>query len=210
MARVFVSYRRADGRMAVDWIAERLTTLDAINGVETAFDKERATKSGLEDGVEVPKLFRLPPFAGVKAHELGERVLTIAIQRDAERWGILIISGILTLGSGVAVALAAAADQVDSGSAAYQSFGARPLIALPLMLSAVLVIVHRWGAGKLSDGHEALTADLEVLPPRYRRHATPRLVASALTDQGWGFRFARALPAIIAVIGVLAFELNGQ
>lgn len=37
MARVFVSYRRADGPYGVGWLAERLHSLDAVTGVETAF-----------------------------------------------------------------------------------------------------------------------------------------------------------------------------
>lgn len=37
MARVFVSYRRADGAYGVGWMAERLRSLDTITGVETAF-----------------------------------------------------------------------------------------------------------------------------------------------------------------------------
>ena len=37
MARVFLSYRRADGRYAVGWIAERLTKLDEVTEVRTAF-----------------------------------------------------------------------------------------------------------------------------------------------------------------------------
>lgn len=37
MARVFLSYRRADGRYAVGWIAERLRRLDEVTDVATAF-----------------------------------------------------------------------------------------------------------------------------------------------------------------------------
>lgn len=37
MARVFVSYRRADGAYGVGWIAERLKSLDLVNEVQTAF-----------------------------------------------------------------------------------------------------------------------------------------------------------------------------
>ena len=37
MARVFVSYRRADGPYGVGWAAERLESLDAVTGVQTAF-----------------------------------------------------------------------------------------------------------------------------------------------------------------------------
>jgi len=37
MARVFLSYRRADGRYAVGWIAERLSRLDEVTEVNTAF-----------------------------------------------------------------------------------------------------------------------------------------------------------------------------
>jgi hypothetical protein len=37
MARVFLSYRRADGRYAVGWIAERLRRLDEVTEVSTAF-----------------------------------------------------------------------------------------------------------------------------------------------------------------------------
>ncbi|MEO1063723.1 MAG: toll/interleukin-1 receptor domain-containing protein, partial [Actinomycetota bacterium] len=37
MARVFLSYRRADGPYAVGWIAERLARLDEVTQVRTAF-----------------------------------------------------------------------------------------------------------------------------------------------------------------------------
>ena len=37
MARVFLSYRRADGRYAVGWIAERLRQLDVVTDLRTAF-----------------------------------------------------------------------------------------------------------------------------------------------------------------------------
>lgn len=37
MARVFVSYRRADGAYGVGWLAERLRTLDVVGDVQTAF-----------------------------------------------------------------------------------------------------------------------------------------------------------------------------
>lgn len=37
MARVFLSYRRADGPYAVGWIAERLARLDEVTDVRTAF-----------------------------------------------------------------------------------------------------------------------------------------------------------------------------
>lgn len=38
MARVFLSYRRADGRYAVGWIAERLRRLDEVTDLRSAFD----------------------------------------------------------------------------------------------------------------------------------------------------------------------------
>ncbi len=37
MARVFISYRRADGQYAVGWIEERLAQLDEVTSVRTAF-----------------------------------------------------------------------------------------------------------------------------------------------------------------------------
>ena len=37
MARVFISYRRADGQYAVGWIEERLARLDEVTSVRTAF-----------------------------------------------------------------------------------------------------------------------------------------------------------------------------
>lgn len=37
MARVFVSYRRADGMYAVGWLAERLRALDHVTGMQTTF-----------------------------------------------------------------------------------------------------------------------------------------------------------------------------
>ncbi len=37
MARVFISYRRADGQYAVGWIEERLRKLDGVSDISTAF-----------------------------------------------------------------------------------------------------------------------------------------------------------------------------
>ncbi len=45
MARVFLSYRRADGRYSVGWIAERLGRLDAVSDVRTAF-RDRNLRCG--------------------------------------------------------------------------------------------------------------------------------------------------------------------
>lgn len=41
MARVFISYRRADGAAWVGWLAERLTQLDGVDDVQTAFHDDQ-------------------------------------------------------------------------------------------------------------------------------------------------------------------------
>ncbi len=46
MARVFISYRRADGQYAVGWIEERLAQLDEVTSVRTAFRDNTTLRLG--------------------------------------------------------------------------------------------------------------------------------------------------------------------
>jgi hypothetical protein len=46
MARVFISYRRADGQYAVGWIEERLARLDEVTSVRTAFRDNTTLRLG--------------------------------------------------------------------------------------------------------------------------------------------------------------------
>lgn len=46
MARVFISYRRADGQYAVGWIEERLGRLDEVTSVRTAFRDNTTLRLG--------------------------------------------------------------------------------------------------------------------------------------------------------------------
>lgn len=46
MARVFISYRRADGQYAVGWIEERLGQLDEVTSVRTAFRDNTTLRLG--------------------------------------------------------------------------------------------------------------------------------------------------------------------
>lgn len=54
MARVFVSYRRADGPYAVNWLADRLAMLDSVNHVESAFH-DRDLRGGDDFGAALEK-----------------------------------------------------------------------------------------------------------------------------------------------------------
>ena len=65
MARVFVSYRRADGPYAVNWLADRLATLDSVNHVESAFH-DRDLRAGDD-------------FAAALDAEIAEAELVIAV-----------------------------------------------------------------------------------------------------------------------------------
>lgn len=102
MARVFVSYRRADGTYGVGWLAERLRSLDTITGVETAFH-DAALRAGddfhaaLDDEIAGSDLL----IAVIGPEWLGERSGTMARIRDSDDWVVREIAAAFQQGTRV-------------------------------------------------------------------------------------------------------------
>jgi len=149
-----------------------------------------------------------PIFARARAddHELGKRVLHLALMRDAERWGIIIGAVILSIGTSVSVALEAAADQVGGVG---DGFDELTLISIPVVLSALIFIVHRWAVASMAEMHVSIDARLQNLVEPYKSHGVGKMAAAPLADGGWMFRLILATPAIVACAGVALFHLAG-
>jgi len=145
------------------------------------------------------------PFFGTpraRPNSLAERVTTLGIARDAERWGAVLLSIQFSLIAAAGAAVLAALDQ----AAVADTVGPLPNITFALVFSAVLLIAHTGAVNKLNDRQAELERDLDVVPPRYRAHATPRLVATGLGAGSWSFRTMLAMPLIVT-LGAAALEL---
>jgi hypothetical protein len=148
-----------------------------------------------------------PIFASARAEEfeLGERVMTLALMRDAERWGIVIAATVLSIGTGVSIALEAASDQL--GGAGVDAFDDLTLISIPVVLSALILIVHRWAVAAMAEIHVSVDTRLQQLVEPYRSNGVGRMAAAPLADGGWMFRFVLMMPAIAACLGVALYHL---
>jgi len=150
-----------------------------------------------------------PIYATAKAgtHELGERVMQLAMLRDAERWGVIIAATILSIGTGVSVSIAAAVDQkaVDE-----QVFNATSVIAVPIVLSAVILVVHRWAVSAMAETHVKISAELDGLAEPYKSNGIGRMAAAPFADGGLAFRFIMSMPAIVAIVGVVIYEASSS
>ncbi|GJM39156.1 MAG: hypothetical protein DHS20C19_25230 [Acidimicrobiales bacterium] len=134
----------------------------------------------------------------VQPHEIGRRVAHLAVLRDAERWAILVATGILTIGTTVSISLEAARAQSST-----HDLSAVDIIAVPLILSAVIVLLHRWALTAMAETQAAIEREAATIVEPYATNATGRLAAEPLADGGWGFRLVLALPVIAAVVGVM-------
>jgi len=151
-----------------------------------------------------------PIFSEAKApaHQLGDRVMHLALMRDGERWAIIIASTVLSIGTAVGVALAAAAVQsgaVVDGAAA--DFDELQLIALPVVLSALIVVGHRWAVASMAEVHVNIDTALQKLADPYRSHGVGKMAAAPFADGGWAFRFVLMMPVIVALAGIGLYHL---
>lgn len=141
--------------------------------------------------------FRAPP------HAIGRRVRTLALLRDAERWGAVSIAAVLALGTGAGAALVAASLQAGE----VDELEWVPLVGFATLVTLFVISAHAAAITRLRDQQTELEKSLAELPPRYRANALPRLVANAFGDGGWGFRIVLATPMIVAVAGAIAIGL---
>ena len=144
-------------------------------------------------------------FASPRApdHLVAERVRTLGIARDAERWGAMVISIEFALVSLAGATILAALDQSDAAD----TVGPMPNIAFALVFFVVLLLTHNAASARLDEEQANIERALEDVPPRYRRHATPRLMAPGLAHNGWQFRAILALPLIVTVAAAIAEPL---
>ncbi len=156
-----------------------------------------------------------PMFAAPRAddHELGKRVMHLALMRDAERWGIIIAATILSIGTGVSVALAAAGDQWETANGVASELREHDvdeltLISLPLVMTALLLVGHRWAVSAMAETHVTIDRRLQVLAEPYRSHGVGRMAAAPFADGGWAFRILLAMPVVVATVGVLILRLG--
>ncbi len=140
------------------------------------------------------------------AHQVGLRVRTLGIVRDAERWAVLCLTGISFLvASGSALVAVAIRDAGEEGA------GSNPVpnLAHALFLVVLVFALHLATVPKLRGLQSEIERELVGLPQRYRDHAAPRLVAATFDDGGWGFRIVLGLPVLAAVIGAVALLASG-
>lgn len=137
-------------------------------------------------------------------HELADRVRALGIARDAERWGAVLLSIEFSLIAAGGAAVLAALDQ----SALAETVGPMPNITFALVFSSVLLIAHTGAVTKLNDRQAELERDLDDVPPRYRRNATPQLMARGIDVGSGPFRAMLALPLIVT-IGAAILESVG-
>lgn len=133
-------------------------------------------------------------------HEIGRRVQTLALLRDAERWGVISGATILTISGAAGLALLGAAYQADL----LPNFETVPNIGFAALESLLLGLAHIAAITRLRDQQVTVVRSLEGLPPRYRSNALPRLAARSLDDGGWAFRALLFLPALVATVGTIS------
>jgi hypothetical protein len=87
MARIFLSYRRADGLFPVGWIAERLEQIDSVDGVQAAFhDDQLRTGDDFPDALEREIEGCDVVLALIGEHWLGETATGRSRIQDADDW----------------------------------------------------------------------------------------------------------------------------
>jgi len=138
--------------------------------------------------------------------EIGRRLQTLALLRDAERWGAISVAAVLTVATASFTALIAAGDRAGD----LTSFEPVPNLGFATIISLLLILAHTASITRLRDQQEALERSLAGLPPRYRANALPRLVATTFDDGGWGFRILLALPAAVAVVATAAIAAGSN
>jgi hypothetical protein len=136
--------------------------------------------------------------------EIGRRVQTLALVRDAERWGAVSIAALMTLS--VAASLLGIGAAYHAGE--LTSFEPISNIGFAAVSSLIVIIGHSAAITRLRDQQAVLEGSLADLPPRYRANALPRLIATTFDDGGWGFRALLALPAVVAIATMIAIVVT--
>ncbi len=140
-------------------------------------------------------------------YRIAERVRTLGIVRDAERWAVVCLTGVTTFVAAnsafMALALQQAADETDIDPSPI------PNIAHSLFLVVLTVSLHLTSVPKLRQMQVDIERELEGLPPRYRENAAPRLIATTFDDGGWGFRLVLVLPVVVAIVGAIVLVTTG-
>lgn len=132
MARVFLSYRRADGRYAVGWIAERLRQLGEVTDPQTAF-KDGDLRGGddfpsaLSDAIEQCDVL----VAVIGPHWLGTRADGTHRIQDTGDWVGREVATALAAGKRVLPVLVGEAEPLDPGDLRADLLGLADLHALP-------------------------------------------------------------------------------
>ncbi len=146
--------------------------------------------------------FLAPMYSAPRAGdaEIGRRVQTLALVRDAERWGAISIATLLAIS--VAASLLAVGAAHHAGD--LSSFEPISNIGFAAVFSLIVIIGHSAAVTRLRDQQAVLERSLADLPPRYRANALPRLIATSFDDGGWGFRILLALPAVAAVAATIS------
>ena len=161
-----MSYRRADGRLAVDWIAERLGALDAVDGVESAFhDAALRVADNFPDALDTEIRECEIVVAVIGPEWEGRRDDGSARIRDEDDWVVRELAAAFAQGKTIVPGSATSTTSPSSRS--------------------------------------AIVRESAAIPEPYASNATGRLAAEPLADGGWGFRLVLALPAIVAVVGVI-------
>lgn len=211
MARVFVSYRRADGVYGVGWLAERLRSLDAVNGVETAFH-DGALRAGddfpdaLHDEIDNCDLM----IAVIGPEWLGERDGELRI-RDPDDWVVREISTAFASGTRVLPVLIGGADHPLASHLHPSIAELTRLHTLPFEDERDLATVVEHVESHLSemDLNRARLAGLEepVVVPKLER---PWLIAAASTSLAVVFGVALARSSGLLEVSDLAASFDDK
>lgn len=140
---------------------------------------------------------------------LAERARYLGTAQDAERWGAIMLSVIVTFGIAIMTAMTRATDEAAArlGSDLADVYQPALLVTFAAIISAMLIGLHMWNLARLAELRVALDADLAGLPLRYRKNAEPLMVASSLNEGGLAFRAFLALPAVAALVIVVTVAI---
>jgi hypothetical protein len=133
--------------------------------------------------------------------DLRGRALYLGMAQDAERWGAVVLTVMLSLGVAVMAATMHATDEAAAalGSDLQDQYQPVLLVMFALVISAVMSGAHLYDMSALATLRSELTDDLTELRSEYRANAEPVLQAPRLDGGSLGFRLLLAMPAATAL-----------
>lgn len=225
MARVFLSYRRADGRYAVGWIAERLRQLDLITELRTTFQDGELRcgddfPAALAKEVETCDVL----IAVVGPQWLGRRDGEPARIRDPADWVGREVRTALALNKRILPVLIDGAEPLSRGDLPDDLSALTDFHSVPFNEESDLDLIVRDLRSHLDeiDRERArlsgLEHEIELAPFRIGRLAAVLAAAAALLGGFGGWALMTALPGSDAVaaafqqhdtfwVAVVAFEV---